>query len=88
MATELFWDFENWLQEHGHRGWSEGSFASRMEQHELCLAAGITKARVRANRGGVDRKSVGRSIGPPPERYSAWIGLRFRTAADGEDDDH
>jgi putative DNA primase/helicase len=85
MAIEMFGDFINWLKDHGHRGWSEGSFVSRMEQHELCLAAGIKRTRVRATRGGVDRKSVAGFTGPLPERYWAWLGLRFRTAADGDD---
>ena len=87
MAAELFADFGSWLTDHGHKGWSEGSFASRMAQHELCVAAGIERTRVRAKRGGVSRKAHSGSIGPLPERYWAWLGLRwFRTSDDRDAD--
>jgi P4 family phage/plasmid primase-like protien len=85
MAAELFNDFGNWLKDHGHKGWSDGSFTSRMEQHELCVSAGIRKTRVRANRTGLSRKLTPDTLGPPPERYWAWLGLRFRAADDKDD---
>jgi putative DNA primase/helicase len=86
VATELFEDFSQWLNDNGHVAWSDQSFSTRLGQHSEAVANGVEKKRgVRSARPGLSRRR-GRTIGTtrvvPPKAYTAWVGLRFRTGDD------
>ena len=84
-AVDLFGDFTKWLQEHGHRVWTDKKFGDRLEQHPN--VTGVYRERVRATTPGLSRKRGKRSdlsVEPVPDRYWAWVGLRYREVGDDD----
>lgn len=83
LATELLADLNGWLTERGHREWSDKTLASRFEGHDEVARHGVEKQRLRRSPrsdSGLSRPE--RSYTPVPAQYTAWVGLRFATAAD------
>lgn len=93
VATELFEDFNDWLQANGHRPWSDQSFSARFAQHGEAIANGVTKKRSRrSSRLSLSQRSAGSlgcagtTPGPAvPQQFTAWVGVRFRTHEDFDD---
>lgn len=81
MATDLYNDFTEWLERRNQREWADRTFAERFEEHEQTQEADVEKKRVRGPRDGLSRRSPG-LITTVEDRYMAWLGLRFRTPAD------
>ena len=76
-STELLKDVNAYLEERSHRPWSEKLLASRIDGH--ALTRHVTKLQVRGTSGGVGELSrPPGSVSRMPERYTAYIGLRFR----------
>jgi putative DNA primase/helicase len=86
VATELFEDFTQWLKESGHVAWSDQNFSARLGHHSVAKANSVEKKRgIRSSRPGRSRRcggTIGATPVVPPKAYTAWLGLRFRTADD------
>jgi putative DNA primase/helicase len=83
LATELYEDFGEWLDQRGHRRWTDSTFFSRFGEHVLAEAGHAYRQRIRFGQGGLCRR-VGH-FNPPPGQYTAWVGVRFHR--DDDDDD-
>ena len=87
--------FTEWLDANGHRKWTSQTFADRFGQHDEILAQRITHDRVRLSTTNhkVDRKPINTSHPDTqkmfrqslPERFRAWLNVRFRTDADNQE---
>jgi putative DNA primase/helicase len=94
VATELFEDFSQWLDESGHVAWSDQNFSARLGQHSVAKTNGVEKKRgIRSSRPGLSRRhgpGLSRRHGGTtwatgvavPKSYTAWLGVRFRTPDD------
>lgn len=92
MSTEVYPDFAQWLKANGHTVWSDQLFAARLAQHPRMKAKGVTKKRVSKSTQGqtLSRRTLwsgGNPVTGPSDKYSAWVGVRFRTAIDTFDPD-
>lgn len=90
VATELFGDFNDWLQANGHHTWSDQSFSARFGQHGEAIANEVAKRRSRrsanlrlsrrpGHRFGVAGATPGSAV---PQQFTAWVGIRFQTPED------
>ena len=92
VATELFEDFNDWLQANGHRPWSDQSFTARFSQHGEAIANEVSKKRSRRSATvELSRRPTGfgaTSGSAVPKQFTAWVGVRFQTSEDmdGGDD--
>lgn len=95
VATELFEDFNDWLQANGHRPWSDQSFSARFGQHGEAIANQVAKKRSRRSATvmlsrrpsqwcGATGATPGSAV---PKQFTAWVGVRFQTSDDGEGGD-
>lgn len=88
MSQELLEDFNTWLRTHNHQKWSDKTFYSRFASHDETAKHRVEKRQVRLD-ASLSRPPVDESWGsvhaPTPMRYAAWLGVRFRTAADDEE---
>jgi putative DNA primase/helicase len=89
MSKELYEDFAEWLKEHGHIGWTDQNFSARFGQHPEVTGNGVQKKLLRRTaRQTLSRRPLPlwhSSPEAPPERYWAWLGVRFRTPADDQE---
>lgn len=96
VATELFEDFNDWLQANGHRPWSDQSFSARFAQHGESIANQVSKKRSRRSATmrlsrrpsqwfGATGATSGSAV---PKQFTAWVGVRFQTpeGVEGGDD--
>ena len=81
MTAEAYADFCAWLVSRGHRTWADQTFTSRFAGHEMVEAAGVEKKRTRAT---ASLSRLGAGWKAPPNQYTAWHGVRFRTEADDD----
>ncbi len=91
-TPELYGDFAEWLKASGQSAWAEQTFQARFEQHPCITKKNIAKKRFQ--RYGKQWKGLARrplfftsygtntTISPLPEKYSAWLGVRFRVPGD------
>ena len=81
MSRELFEDFTSWLEDKGLRSWGETTFTTRLEGHAQISAHRVEKRKVRGRAGdGLSRPPL--AYEDVPAVYTAWTGMRFRTAED------
>jgi putative DNA primase/helicase len=89
MSQDLLEDFTNWLRSHNHQKWSDKTFVSRFGSHDETSRHRVEKRIVRLD-ASLSRPPVDESWGEPPRptpmRYTAWLGVRFRTEADDKED--
>lgn len=89
MSQDLFDDFNNWLRTHGHQKWSDKTFTSRFGSHDETARHRVERKQIRV-REKLSRPPIEDHWGDAPRpvttRYSAWLGLRFRTAADDQEE--
>ncbi len=81
MTADLTADLGHWLESRGQTASSEKTVASRFGGHEWVEGHGIEKGRGRAG-DAVSRSQHRAATEPAPQRFRAWIGVRFRTAED------
>jgi putative DNA primase/helicase len=81
MSRELLAHFNAWLTERGHRPWSDRTFNKRIEEHHETSARQVVRKVLRLDPERLSRPSSCIET-DPPQRYHAWLGVRFRT--DGE----
>lgn len=81
-SKDLYEAFTGWLTANGHQKWTGQTFAERFGQHDEVMGRGIVAGRVwfRGSQLLADRPS--HCLGSLPERFRAWIGVRFRTRDD------
>jgi hypothetical protein len=88
-SQDLLDDFTNWLRSHNHQKWSDKTFASRFGSHDETTRHRVEK-RIQRLSAGLSMPPLNESWGEPPRstpmRYTAWLGVRFRTAADDKED--
>jgi putative DNA primase/helicase len=92
VATELFEDFNDWLQVNGHRPWSDQSFSARFAQHGEAIANEVAKKRSRRSATVRLSRRPCRVLGVTPgsavpKQFTAWVGIRFQTPEDMDDAD-
>ena len=95
VATELYDDFNDWLQANGHRPWSDQSFSARFSQHGEAIANEVSKKRSRrSSKLRLSRRpnqwfgATGAIPGSAvPQQFTAWVGVRFQPPADMEGGD-
>ena len=78
--TDVYAAFTDWCDEHGHAKWSDKTFTARFGQHDEIVGAGIHDGRPYATDPGLSPRP-GLS-GTVPDRFRAWMGVRFRTPGD------
>jgi putative DNA primase/helicase len=82
-STEMLRDVNTYLELRSHRPWSEKLLASRIDGHGLTRH--VERRQVRGSTPGTGKLSR-----PPgandrmPERYTAYLGLRFRSPGDDD----
>jgi len=100
VSTEVFDDFISWLADRGHSAWSQRLLAERFGAHEEARRHHVVKRVIRRSDEltGVSRspetawvRAVRIDAGKDEhrdlaERYTAWIGVRFRVSEDDEPD--
>ena len=92
VATELFEDFNQWLQSNGHKSWSDQSFSARLAQHGQAIANDVAKKRSRRSSALRLSRRTSRLLGATgattgsavPKQFTAWVGIRFQTEDDQE----
>jgi putative DNA primase/helicase len=86
MRAELYTEFAAWLKANGHKQWSDQSFVARFEQHPDVVANAVQKKTLRLNANDwPSRPQLPPWSGTPaipPNRYRAWIGVKFRDPSD------
>ena len=78
MSTELHLSINTWLTEGRHQPWSDQTITARLKDHSMFS---VEKRQVSYNASNPPSRLNG-SQQPPPQRYMAWLGVRFRTKAD------
>jgi putative DNA primase/helicase len=86
MATELYADFTDWLRSHGQGEWAERTFTERFRDHQETERHHVRHDRIRRS-AGLRHRNMVISTSSAPERYKAWIGLRFTQASDQQEDE-
>jgi putative DNA primase/helicase len=92
MTTDLLDDINQWLEARGHRKWSDKTLAARFGDHDEVTRNRVKKDRANKSEelsrppGRLDYVFNGPSAGPVPDRYRAWLGVRFATPADSGSD--
>lgn len=85
LSTDLFADFNVWLQAHGHRPWSDKTFGARFEGHDYTGTHGVERRKIRAQQGLSRSPALLTEWGTQPAvssaSYRAWLGMKF--APDG-----
>jgi putative DNA primase/helicase len=81
MATDMYADFTDWLRSRGQGEWAERTFAERFRDHQETDRYHVRHERIRRN-PGLRYRSMVISAHAAPERYMAWIGVRFAQASD------
>lgn len=81
MTSDLTADLGQWLESHGQTAWSERTVASRFGGHEWVEGHRVEKGRGRRD-NSMSRPQYRAMAGTIPQRFRAWVGVRFRTAED------
>ena len=87
LSTELFTEFSIWLEGRGHKPWSDQTFTARFAEHSMVQDAEVVKRQVRTRPGLSRPPRLPLGMSAAAARYTAWLGVRFRTTADDRDDD-
>ncbi len=84
-GLDLYDAFLGWLNANGHQKWTSQTFADRFGQHDEVAGRGIVHTRVRFSATDLLPSRFSRPFLPQkllPERFRAWVGVRFRTESD------
>lgn len=93
IASELFEDFNEWASSKNYREPSARTFTPKFESHDVTVKYRVTrKDRMRPTAQGMSRPGrtladdlpgSGRApLKPIPDRFSGWLGVRFRSSED------
>ncbi|WP_086559900.1 phage/plasmid primase, P4 family [Streptomyces africanus] len=74
LARELHEVFNRYLEDKGHREWTDRTFVSRFGSHDECARNGVQRKKIRARDG---RSTLG-GHEPKGVNYQAWLGVRFQ----------
>jgi putative DNA primase/helicase len=92
-GVNIYQHCAQWLAANGYTVWADQTFAARFGEHPRIQAKGITKKQVRKRAQGqtLSHRDVwvnGKCQRTVPNRYWAWVGVRFRDSTDvfGPDD--
>ena len=81
ISTELVADFNDWLQANGNQPWSDRTFCARFGGHEEVQSHAAQKKIVWYDADRLSRRPEAETA-VVPKQYTAWLGIRFRTAGD------
>jgi putative DNA primase/helicase len=85
MAGDLLRDVNHWLDDRGHRPWSDKTLAARFGDHELVNHHHVEKRKTRQSEA-VSRPP-GYTTAGVPQSYAAWHGIRFLARDEDPDPD-
>jgi putative DNA primase/helicase len=93
MARDLLDDLNQWLLARGHHGWSDKTLTTRFGDHEEIGRHHVEKRKKKKDEN-LSRPKLSdwatkygdAELAPAPASYSAWLGIRFVTAEDLDDD--
>jgi P4 family phage/plasmid primase-like protien len=74
LAKELHEVFNKYLEDKGHREWTDRTFVSRFGSHDECGRNGVQRKKIRAREG---RSTLDKSS-TTGVNYYAWLGVRFQ----------
>lgn len=74
LAKELHEVFNKYLEDKGHREWTDRTFVGRFGGHDECARNGVLRKKIRARDG---RSTLG-GHEPKGVNYHAWLGVRFQ----------
>jgi P4 family phage/plasmid primase-like protien len=83
LSTELFAAFSDWMHEQRNKEWSQKLFLARFGGHDACAQHGVELKKIKP-RNGLSRLN---GSAAHASAYAAWLGLRFQTPEDVNDDD-
>ncbi|MFI5671313.1 phage/plasmid primase, P4 family [Streptomyces sp. NPDC051704] len=88
-ALDLLDDFNKWLRDHGHQKWADKTFTSRFGNHDETARRHVERKQIRAT-SGLSRPPFEGAWDEAPRavtsRYHAWLGVRFRTTVDDQEE--
>ena len=73
-ARELHEVFNRYLDDKGHREWTDRTFTARFGGHDECARNGVQRKKIRAREGWSTLDGGGRD----QVNYYAWLGVRFQ----------
>ena len=74
LAKELHEVFNKYLEDKGHREWTDRTFVSRFGSHDECSRNSVQRKKIRVRDG---RSTLG-GHEPKGVNYYAWLGVRFQ----------
>lgn len=89
LADEMLEVFNSWVKGNGHSEWSRETFAPRFGEHHETTRAGVESRRTRSLGNVSRRPKIGDfdTLKTLPNQAVVWMGVRFRTDADQQEDD-
>ncbi len=81
-VSDLLDDVNEWLDTRGHHKWADKLLTSRFGEHDEVTQHRVVKTESRALQG-----LVRRHFGDTPRKAKVWLGVRWRTEADDEQDE-
>ena len=85
-SSEMFDTFQPVMKASGHQQWTAQTFGERFGQHDEITSRGVAAARIRPAATELLVSSRFRQTPEKlPERLRAWVGVRFRTAEDEQE---
>jgi putative DNA primase/helicase len=79
-GTDMYKAFAEWLDANGYQKWTSRTFADRFGQHDEIAGQRITHGRVWLPSSELTA-SRQKTFQPLPQRFRAWLGVRYRTGA-------
>lgn len=91
MSQDLFKDFNHWLHGRGHREWSDKTLVARFGGHDETARHRVEQRQIRA-KAGLSRPPLEGSWTEPERapvtaKYRAWLGVRFVTVSEPDDEE-
>ena len=83
-GTELYNTFVGWLTTNGNLKWTLQTFAERFGQHDEIVGHRISHVRIWSPSTDLVASRPVWVSGALPERFRAWVGVRFRTLNDDQ----
>jgi putative DNA primase/helicase len=80
LSTDVLTQFNYWLEERGHRPWSETLLVQRLDGHEAFSMGGVERRRMRTASLSISRPRNA-ALGSAPAQAWVWLGLVWASPA-------
>lgn len=84
MSSDFLYDLNAWLKARGHQPWSDKLLTARFGDHDVIGRHHVEKKTVYQSEAL--SRPEGKRYPEVPKRYTAWLGIRFVTDQDLNDD--